>query len=504
MNQLTGITHPDSSTETLSYDDNGNLLQSINNTTGEVTTYTWDVFNRLTGAVLSNGEVLEFGYQADKMLIKEKADGMEKTITNAGLYGIRETIKKGDQVAKLSVAHTVVNNPSSIGDLSGQILSSRLFSPEGIYGSDSGDIYYHPDHLGSVRLITDQNGNIKDRLHTDAYGNTLPMETAQSGKPAKSLQPLNFIGSYGIRYLHKIKMYNMRARWHNTQTARFTSTDEIFSTNRFNYVSGNPVMMNDPTGMHEIMYRTLSSIESVDHEHADKYSWLAPSSFLKDKNKIDEYNRLIGKFKEDNLMTLDLINLSDQASNDYLSTYIDRWKSNKTKIIENRYEYKMNCAGFAFSGKRAVEINNKPQTAVRRLLVFNYRRIHIEKIKDLKQGDIILQAVKWRLSFVNGFNHVRTVALITKNKKNKCINALIHEVDGYRPIVITLLDGNNLQNDEIVFRPIENTNVLYWNNPNSYEVTKPYKKIIESDGFYLKKLSEDPFYLDIDNLEVQK
>ncbi len=89
MNELTGITHPDSSTETLTYDNNGNLTQTVNNTTGETTAYQWDCFDRLTKVTLpakggaTSGETVEFEYDSSGMLIGEKSGGMERKITQA-------------------------------------------------------------------------------------------------------------------------------------------------------------------------------------------------------------------------------------------------------------------------------------------------------------------------------------------------------------------------------------------------------------------------------------
>jgi YD repeat-containing protein len=60
-NKLTGITYPDSTTEALSYDDNGQLTNRTKST-GEVTEYQWNTRGFLEKVTLPSGETIEYSY----------------------------------------------------------------------------------------------------------------------------------------------------------------------------------------------------------------------------------------------------------------------------------------------------------------------------------------------------------------------------------------------------------------------------------------------------------
>ncbi len=258
MNELTGITHPDTSTETLIYDNNGNLTQTVNNTTGEITAYEWDCFDRLTKVTLpakggaTSGETVEFEYDSDGMLIGEKSAGMEREFTQQNRFATREVIKNGQDEWETSAMHVIHGTmlASYIG------ATSRQFGGKQQISHDTKTIFYHTDHLGSVRLTTDQNGNIVNSNTTDAYGNPLPAATSNPNTPpgspknkgAKMLSEFNFIGTHGIRYVEKVKLHNMRARWYNNLLIRFFSSDPLLSANLFAYGDLSPIMNIDTDG----------------------------------------------------------------------------------------------------------------------------------------------------------------------------------------------------------------------------------------------------------------
>ena len=274
MNELTGITHPDTSTETLTYDNNGNLTQTVNNTTGETTAYEWDCFDRLTKVILpakggaTSGETVEFEYDSSGMLIGEKSGGMERKFTQQNRFATRELVKNRNGEWEMSAYHTI----------HGQMLATHISSNSKKAGmnkvsNETGTIFYHTDHLGSVRLITDQNGNIVDSSITDAYGNPLPRETANPNTPpgspknkgAKMLSEFNFIGTHGIRYVEKVKLHNMRARWYKGKISRFNSPDPfkrsnlIYSAVNYLYSDNNPIRYFDIHGLFTMVPTTKSN-----------------------------------------------------------------------------------------------------------------------------------------------------------------------------------------------------------------------------------------------------
>ena len=276
MNELTGITHPDTSTETLTYDNNGNLTQTINNTMGETTAYEWDCFDRLTKVTLpakggaTSGETVEFEYDSDGMLIGEKSGGMERRFTQQSRFATREVIKNGQDEWETSAMHVI--HGTMLATYIGA--TSRHFGGKKQISHDTKTIFYHTDHLGSVRLITDSHGNVVSSSTTDAYGNPMPRETANNisgesstpntppgspkNKGAKMLSNFNFIGTHGIRYVEKVKLHNMRARWYGKALSSFISTDPIKSrnskekTNLYAYSESNPLKYIDISGLFNI------------------------------------------------------------------------------------------------------------------------------------------------------------------------------------------------------------------------------------------------------------
>ncbi|MGA7615071.1 MAG: RHS repeat-associated core domain-containing protein, partial [Thermoanaerobaculia bacterium] len=112
-----------------------------------------------------------------------------------------------------------------------------------------GNRHFDVDHLGSVRLITDDGKNVLSRHQYWAYG-----EEASSG--SQDAEVMKFagqerdFGTYnpdGVDYMH--------ARYYDNRLSRFTTMDPLGgspgapqSWNRYGYVLGSPVTLVDPYG----------------------------------------------------------------------------------------------------------------------------------------------------------------------------------------------------------------------------------------------------------------
>ena len=114
--------------------------------------------------------------------------------------------------------------------------------------------YFHYDHLGNTRLITDKDGNIVNRISYAAYGKP----TDSSGNDLNSLSlkdfPYLFVGNSGIVYDHKTQLHNMRFRWFSSNIMRFLSPDILQDLNRYSYAGGNPVNYVDIFGLWYVYY----------------------------------------------------------------------------------------------------------------------------------------------------------------------------------------------------------------------------------------------------------
>ena len=217
-NKLTEITFPDSTTETLSYDDNGQLVRR-EKSTGEVTGYEWNDQGMLVKVVLPNGNPIIYRYDGNGNLVgRITADGDVSFIPEAMYY------------------------EKMIDRESGRTLSFNLASNLGICdGNGENEIFYLQDHLGSNIMTVNEDGEIVNNFSYDAYGNIM-------GAEGMIKENRLFVGTYGIFYDHYSGLHLMGARWYDKSIMRFLSPDILMGINRYSYVDGNPVNYIDLTG----------------------------------------------------------------------------------------------------------------------------------------------------------------------------------------------------------------------------------------------------------------
>ncbi|MGQ0554017.1 MAG: RHS repeat domain-containing protein [Planctomycetota bacterium] len=115
--------------------------------------------------------------------------------------------------------------------------------------------YAHADHLGSVMLMADADGDIAESYRYKEYGET----TVVDGSFVKQTDLGSDIGNF-IRYTGRERampgsfgndMYWYRARSYRPEVGRFMQSDPIGyvdGSNHYSYVSSNPVVLRDPTG----------------------------------------------------------------------------------------------------------------------------------------------------------------------------------------------------------------------------------------------------------------
>ena len=107
---------------------------------------------------------------------------------------------------------------------------------------------YHYDCRGSTIAITDDSGNVTDRVEYSAYGIT----TYRAGNTDT---PFLFNGYYGVMTDPNGLLY-MRARYYNPWICRFINPDPSgFSggLNWYAYANGNPVSLVDPFGLDAVV-----------------------------------------------------------------------------------------------------------------------------------------------------------------------------------------------------------------------------------------------------------
>ncbi len=102
--------------------------------------------------------------------------------------------------------------------------------------------YYHPDHLGSTSVVTDEQSNIIENNHYLPFGEILEESNERYLYTGQESDP-------------ESKLYYYGARYYSPYLAKFTQPDTIIqdiynpqNLNRYSYVLNNPYKYNDPSG----------------------------------------------------------------------------------------------------------------------------------------------------------------------------------------------------------------------------------------------------------------
>jgi RHS repeat-associated protein len=205
---------PPSSATRYQYDTRGNRT-SVTPATGPVQTLAYDQANRLTRYVGSS--TTTYGYNAD---------------------GLR--MSKTTGVTTQFVWNVAAGRPLLLKDGS----SHYVYGPGGLpleQISGASTYYFHHDQLGSTRLLTDSLGATQATYSYDPYGNIV----ATSGSVTN---PLCFGGQYRDS---ESGYYYLGARYYDSSTGQFITTDPALRTTRspYAYASGSPLNLTDLTGL---------------------------------------------------------------------------------------------------------------------------------------------------------------------------------------------------------------------------------------------------------------
>ena len=139
----------------LSYDSYGDCTQKIYNSTNTTWGYSYDGEDQLTG-ITENGTQIETNtYDDSGMRIKRVDNGTTTYFLYSGANPLME-YTPADNAYK----YYIYANNYAVAEETGGVVT-----------------YNHRDHLGSVRLITDANGNVVDAMNYNAYGEVTPAIT---------------------------------------------------------------------------------------------------------------------------------------------------------------------------------------------------------------------------------------------------------------------------------------------------------------------------------------
>lgn len=141
-----------------------------------------------------------------------------------------------------------------------------IWHSDQVSGATENYFYLHRDYLGSILMISDKNGIVKEKRHFDAWGNIVKL-TDGNGANLNKFVYLDR-GYTGHEHLQGVNLIHMNGRIYDPKLKRFLSPDnyiqDIFNTqnfNRYGYVLNNPLMYVDPSG--EFLFEIIGLVAIV-------------------------------------------------------------------------------------------------------------------------------------------------------------------------------------------------------------------------------------------------
>jgi RHS repeat-associated protein len=142
--------------------------------------------------------------------------------------------------------------------------SQILAQHNGDYNADK--YFYLHDRLGSVRLVIDADGTVRNSYTYNPFGESFASECTEN-----VTNPFKFTGQF---FDDEISQYYLRARMYNPQSMRFTARDPVrgkyqepLTLHKYLYCLNDPVDCVDPTGVS--LLGLLEAISIWTGENAD-------------------------------------------------------------------------------------------------------------------------------------------------------------------------------------------------------------------------------------------
>lgn len=213
------------------YDDNGNMVS------GAGRTLQWSSYNKPV-EITRGDTTLTFDYAPSRARYKQvkTTNGVTTTTYYSG-KGYERVVKNG------VVTH---KDYLSAG-------KRTVAIREAVEGGGVTTKYLHQDHLGSTDAITDENGQVLERLSFTAFGSRRAANDWQAAMGLTSAQTTR--GYTGHEQLDEVGLVHMNGRVYDPELGRFLSADPNVQAplnpqnlNRYSYVNNNPLSYTDPSG----------------------------------------------------------------------------------------------------------------------------------------------------------------------------------------------------------------------------------------------------------------
>jgi RHS repeat-associated protein len=222
------------------YDEAGNLKQkgnkfAVDNDTISFTAtegagveyweYDYDLMNRLIEVRRNNKTVAQYGYDPEGYRVVKTTSAGTTHYVFEGTEPVFEKKLKSGKIKSYIYA-----------------LGRHLARVDGVIGDTAAKVYYyHTDHIGSIRKITDQQGQEVWNADYAAFGT----QEHRNGS-------IDELHSFTGKELDQdTGLYYYNARWYDSELGRFISEDPATDPNNpnlYSYCGNNPVVRVDPSG----------------------------------------------------------------------------------------------------------------------------------------------------------------------------------------------------------------------------------------------------------------
>ena len=200
------------------------------------------------GDVIQDAQGQRFGYDSENRQNAFFAAGNNTTTPDATYFYDGD----GRRVKKISGSEITI----FVYDASGQLSAEYSTQIETVKPQVS---YLTTDHLGSPRIITDQNGAVTSRKDFAAFGDEILSPQRVGGTNGNGYNPPNVRQDYtGYQKDQESGLEYSVARYYNPSHGRYTSVDPLPSSaeiknpqtfNRYSYVTNSPYKFTDPLGL---------------------------------------------------------------------------------------------------------------------------------------------------------------------------------------------------------------------------------------------------------------
>jgi RHS repeat-associated protein len=217
---------------TFSYDPNGNQ------TAGLGRTIAWTSYN-MPASITQGTQTVSFQHDVNHQRVKQIAANGNTLYINA--FGVTAELFGAGTGAARWTEYLMVGNARvgiRVTDIATSTISLR---------------YFHTDHLGSVSVMTNEAGNVVERLSYDAWGKRRYPNGADD--PTGSITSQTSRGFTGHEELDTVGLVHMNGRLYDALMGRMISADPTVpdpmsaqAWNRYSYVGNDPLAFTDPSG----------------------------------------------------------------------------------------------------------------------------------------------------------------------------------------------------------------------------------------------------------------